>query len=159
MIDRSPVGAAVPRPYCQANTLIKGIAFAAGQVPLDAPTMTLSTEGASLALRHAQQILTASGTSLKHALSIVAYTITGYDHRYVLRAAERYNLRPDAILCVKVPKLPANAPCEIEAIAYKEPVHIWRDAAKEAGCVIYIRCCFILRGFAVPSSRLRAAEN
>ena len=37
-----PVGAAVSGPYCQANTLIKGIAFAAGQVPLDAPTMTLS---------------------------------------------------------------------------------------------------------------------
>ncbi len=146
-------------PYCQANTLIKGIAFAAGQVPLDAPTMTISTEGASLALRHAQQILTASGCSLKHALSIVAYTITGYDHRYVLRAAERYNLRPDAILCVKVPALPANAPCEIEAIAYKEPVHIWRDAAKEAGCVIYLRCCFIPRGFCASLVRVCAPRK
>ena len=146
-------------PYCQANTLIKSITFAAGQVPLDAPTMTLSTEGAALALRHAQQILTASSCSLKHALSIVAYTTTGYDHRYVLRAAERYNLRPDAILCVKVPALPADAPCEIEAIAYKEPVHIWRDAAKEAGCVIYLRCCFVPRGFCASIIRVCAPRK
>ena len=146
-------------PYCQANTLIKSVAFAAGQVPLDAPTMTLSTEGASLALKHAQQILTASGCSLKHSLSLIAYTTSTYDHRYVLRAAERYHLRPDAVLCVKVPKLPANAPCEIEAISYKEPVHIWRDAAKEAGCVLYIRCCFVPRGFCASIIRVCAPRK
>ena len=60
---------------------------------------------------------------------------------------------------MKVPALPANAPCEIEAIAYKEPVHIWRDAAKEAGCVIYLRCCFVPRGFCASIIRVCAPRK
>jgi diphthine-ammonia ligase len=145
-------------PYCQSNAM-GTVTFVAGQVPLDAATMSLQGGGARLAFTHAAAVLKAEGASLENALSVVAYVAGNYDHRHLLRAAKTYELRPDAILCVRVPALPKEAPCEVEVVAFDEPTHIWRNASKAAGCVVYVYASFVPRGFCACVVRVCAPRK
>ena len=105
-------------PYCQANTLRRCVVFAAGQIPLDAPTMTVDPDrpffsSLNLSLRHATRVLAACEDAAPNAC-LVVYVAGPHIRAAGEHLAGRAPKTPT--LVVRVPALPAAAPVEVEAI-------------------------------------------
>ncbi|KAK7241239.1 diphthine-ammonia ligase [Aureococcus anophagefferens] len=114
-------------PYCQANTLRGALVFAAGQIHLDPPTMTLEAGSLAKNLRtsfaHAASVLDACHARLglyesddewDATVSLVVYVV---GHGSINASCEAAGVTKTDALVVEVPALPMGAKCEVEVVA------------------------------------------
>ena len=114
-------------PYCQANTLRGALVFAAGQIHLDPPTMTLEAGSLAKNLRtsfaHAASVLDACHARLglyesddewDATVSLVVYVV---GHGSLNASCEAAGVTKTDALVVEVPALPMGAKCEVEVVA------------------------------------------
>lgn len=114
--DKAPLAIG---PYSQA-TVVNGLVFTSGQIPLDLNGNVVGSdisEQAEQVMKNLSAVLIAAGSSLEHATKTTCFLADMADFAAFNAVYAKYFTSCPARSCVAVKALPRGVLCEVEVIA------------------------------------------
>lgn len=114
--DKAPLAIG---PYSQA-TVVNGLVFTSGQIPLDLNGNVVGSdisEQAEQVMKNLSAVLIAAGSSLENAIKTTCFLVDMADFAAFNAVYAKYFTSCPARSCVAVKALPRGVLCEVEVIA------------------------------------------